>query len=176
MIIHRLFAARSAGGGLARLAVAGAIVASGALITAQAAHASWLQVDLPDPGAVTSELNDVSCTSPAVCMAVGTADNRLLAESKSGSSWTVLGVAQPAHGSSLNGISCASAKACIAVGNSPKGTVGAKPLAERWEGARWTIVSAKDIKTATRTTLSEVSCVSAAYCRSGTWSGSGDRG
>jgi hypothetical protein len=168
VIIHRLIAARSAAGGLARLAIAGAIVASGVLVMAQAAQASWLQVNTAVPaGAVTWGFNDVSCTSPTVCMAVGTAEgstNQVLAERRSGSFWAVQGVAQPAQGSSLNGISCTSATACITVGNSPKGATGAKPLAERWDGAHWTILGAKDISGRTRTTLTEVSCVSATHC------------
>src|SRR5215469_909406 len=73
VIIHRLIAARSVAGGLARLAIAGTLVASGALVMAQAAQASWLQVSLPQLGAGTnSGLSDISCTSATVCMAVGT--------------------------------------------------------------------------------------------------------
>ena len=168
MIIHRLIAARSVAGGLARLAIAGTIVASGVLVMAQAAQASWLQVSLPQLGAGTnSGLSDISCTSATVCMAVGTSQgstSQVLAESRSGSIWAVQDVAQPAPGSSLNGISCTSASACITVGDTPKGSTGAKPLAERWDGIGWTILGAKDIATATRTTLTEVSCVSATRC------------
>jgi hypothetical protein len=168
VIIHRLIAARSVAGGVVRLAITGTLVASGVLLAAQAAQASWLQVGLPHPaGAVISELNDISCTSPTVCMAVGTSEgstSQVLAESRSGSFWAVQGVAQPAPGSSLNGISCTSANACITVGNSPKGATGARPLAERWDGIHWTILGAKDIPGATRTTLTEVSCASSTRC------------
>ena len=167
MKIHRLIAARGVAGGIARLAITGTLVASGVLIAAQAAQASWLEVSLPNPAGTFSELSDISCTSPTVCMAVGTSEgttNQVLAESRSGSSWIVQGIAQPAAGSSLNGISCTSANACITVGNSPKGSTGARPLAERWNGISWTILGAKDIATATRTSLTEVSCVSATRC------------
>lgn len=47
--------------------------------------------------------------------------------------------------SELNDVSCTSASACIAVGNTPKGATGARPMAERWNGIAWTILSVKDI-------------------------------
>jgi hypothetical protein len=167
VIIRRLIAARGVAGGLTRLAIAGTLAASGVLVMAQAAQASWLEVSLPNPPGTISGLNDISCTSPTVCMAVGTSDsstNPVLAESRNGSSWAIQNVAQPPPGSSLNGISCTSASACIAVGTSPKDSTGARPLAERWNGLSWTILGAKDVATATRTTLDEVSCVSATRC------------
>jgi len=167
VFIQRLIAARGVAGGIARLAITGTLVACGVLVAAQAAQASWLEVSLPNPAGAFSELNDISCTSPTVCMAVGTfqgATSQVLSESRSGSSWTVHSVPEPAQGSSLNGISCTSADACIAVGNAPKGATGARPLARRWNGISWTILGAKDIPGATRSTLTEVSCVSATRC------------
>jgi hypothetical protein len=150
-----------------RITFAGAVVASGVLVTAQAASASWVQQDTPAPAATgTWDFNTVSCTSPTVCMAVGNLSSgtgELLAESSSKAGWTIRSIPQPGSGSSLSGISCTSASACIAVGETPAGA-GTVPLAERWNGASWHIQAIKKPAGATASLLSGVSCTSPTRC------------
>jgi len=87
----------------------------------------------------------VSCVSPTVCMAVGefvhasgSASN--VAERKSGSRSSVW-VLPPTAGL-LSSVSCPSTTACVAVASVPLCDIcfpsgGPKPLAERWNGTRW---------------------------------------
>src|SRR4051794_16726525 len=107
-----------------RVALGGAIVAALALMLAQAAGASWLEQSTPiPPGAKTWQLNGVSCTTTSVCTAVGdfanSAGTHPLAERRSGETWSVQAVPEPAgaSGISLAAVSCASATACTAVGD-----------------------------------------------------------
>lgn len=117
-----------------RLTAAAAVVASGLLITASAAQASWLQQDTPNVvGAKVWELAAVSCKSPSVCMAVGDSaggTSQLLAESRSQSGWSVRAI-PAASGSRLSDISCAGASSCVAVGSAPGGGSSTVPLTER---------------------------------------------
>lgn len=99
-----------------RLAVTAALVLTGVLMAAQPAAASWLQQGTPAPsGASVWDFTAVSCTSTTSCMAVGNATG-LLAESLSGSTWTLVNIPDPGGGQ-LTGISCKSASVCEAVGN-----------------------------------------------------------
>lgn len=60
---------------------------------------SWSILRTPDPGSTTNELNDVSCTSPSSCMAVGNfagiGNELTLAESWNGTSWSVVKTPHP---------------------------------------------------------------------------------
>src|SRR5262249_49697669 len=62
------------------------------------------------------------------------------------------------QGGGLNGVSCSSASACTAVGAS-----GAGPLAERWDGARWSIQATPNPPQGNGF-LSGVSCTSTSAC------------
>ena len=62
------------------------------------------------------------------------------------------------QGSGLNAVSCTSASACTAVGRS-----GAGPLAERWNGARWSVQATQD-PPSRFSSLAGVSCASGATC------------
>ena len=77
-------------------------------------------------------LNGVSCVSPALCAAVGSANNTSLAERWDGASWTI----QPTPGTfaGLKDVSCASSVICTATGSDTNA-----PLVERWDGTSWTI-------------------------------------
>ena len=145
-----------------RLAVTAALVMTGVLMAAQPAAASWLQQGTPVPsGASVWDFTAVSCTSTTSCMAVGNATG-LLAESLSGSTWTVVNIPDPGAGQ-LTGISCKSASACEAVGNfSSGGTM--ETLAEVWNGGTWTVQSTPNPSGATASQLSDVSCKSASSC------------
>jgi hypothetical protein len=96
----------------------------------------------PDPGD-QSELDGVSCTSAAFCIAVGQydifrSDQELpLALRWKGTHWSMQKARSPADLGrqwALNGVSCVSRTACTAVGDYENGT-----LAERWDGRRWSI-------------------------------------
>ena len=152
----------------ARIAVAGSLAAAGLLLTAQASSASWLQQDTPNvPGAgATWEFAAVSCTSPSVCMAVGSASvstGQLLSETRSAAGWTIRHIPEPSPNSFLNDVWCTSAKACTAVGASPTGG-GDLPLAERWNGSNWHIQPTPKPAGLTTAGLAGVACPSAHLC------------
>ncbi len=135
-------------------------------MTGQAAQASWLQQTTPSlGGSSTWEFTAVSCTSPNVCMAVGSLDATsadLLAESRSPSGWTTWSVPEPVEGSTLLGVDCASAKSCEAVGSTPLS--GVRPLAERWNGTGWQIQTTPKPAGFSASQLNGISCTSPGSC------------
>jgi hypothetical protein len=96
------------------------------------------------PPPVQGTLSSVSCTATTACVAVGSyvndGDTVALAERWNGTAWTNQATPNPAGGTeiALNGVSCPSATKCLAVG-SYEGAHGILPLAERWNGSKWTI-------------------------------------
>jgi len=138
------------------------VVAAALLLAQPAAAGTWAQQGVALPLNATSVLTGVSCTSPDTCMAVGSfhdsGGTHLLAESRSGSAWTTVSIADPG-GAQLNAISCTSPTACTAVGSSGTGT-----LAERWDGTQWTIQSTPPVSGTTSSVLKSVVCVSATAC------------
>jgi hypothetical protein len=152
---------------LTKLALAGTLVASGLLITAPAALASWAMQDTPAIGGVDAwGLNAVSCTAPSTCMAVGVVSastGGLLVERRTQAGWSSQIIAQPQDNSQLFGVWCTKASACTAVGESPKGS-GAVPLAERWNGTAWTIQTAPAPGGVKISSLDAVVCTSAKSC------------
>jgi hypothetical protein len=136
-----------------------------ALVAQPALAGSWRQQDVALPPGATSVLNGVACASPDTCMAVGSfhdsGGTHLLAESRSGSTWTTVPIQDPG-GAQLNAISCTSTTACTAVGSSGS---GAGTLAERWDGNQWTIQATQNPPGATSSVLTDVSCTSPTACR-----------
>src|SRR6185437_936096 len=106
-------------------------------------------------------LTAVSCSSPSVCVAVGsTASNRALAESWNGNRWVIQHLRSPGD-SLLTGVSCPSPTDCTAVGNAgPDG--GGKTFAERWTKGRW--VRQRTRSPAFASFLFAVSCSSPDAC------------
>jgi len=106
-----------------------------------------IQTTQNPPGATSSVLSGVSCTSTMgtstmACTAVGSYVNsssgvqQTLAEQWNGTTWVI--VPTPNQGTSvLSGVSCTSATACTAVGQTNNGRPGA--LAEQWDGTTWVI-------------------------------------
>ena len=99
------------------------------------------------PGAQFSELNAVSCTAAAACIAVGdyvtsSGADVTLAERWNGTGWRLVPAPTPSGPpiSFFTGVACPAPAACIAVGTSldasgnPAGT-----FAERWNGTNWTV-------------------------------------
>jgi hypothetical protein len=124
-----------------------------------------------------SQFNDVACTSAQNCMAVGwyQASGRgsvyfTLAEAWNGSAWTIVTIPSPQHrggGAQLNAISCISSTDCMAVGESliltSTGNLVPSPLAEAWNGSRWTIVPTPKLRNA-GASLNDIACTSASAC------------
>ena len=108
---------------------------------------SWVIRGASVPGgALSSELNQVSCTSASSCTAVGSyiANNHVqdtLVEYWNGTSWRVGNSPNPvgAIGSILKSVSCTAAAACTAVGFTVKPSGRTFVLAEAWDGTKWTI-------------------------------------
>src|SRR5207247_2359972 len=108
---------------------------------------SWSLQRVPAPaGAQLGLLASVSCPSAASCVAVGNYRSRsgtrvLLAETWNGTAWAIRRAAVPpgARRSFLNGVSCLSPGSCTAVGNYQSGKHAHVTLAERWNGASWSM-------------------------------------
>lgn len=129
------------------------------------------------PGGITTALNGVSCVSARSCTAVGNyappsapdgpPGGRVpLDEQWNGATWTVeqttfrppSSVAPQAY---LDGVSCSSPRLCFAVGHDQEsGTT----LAERWDGATWTVQPSPNPPNTETNALSSVSCTSAVRC------------
>jgi hypothetical protein len=99
----------------------------------------------PTGSAFTSSLQAESCPDATHCEAVGSYVNTMsrggaLAESRTGTSWAVQPIPNPAGSflSALIGVSCPSVNLCVAVGWSA-GPNGLGTLAETWNGQTWTI-------------------------------------
>jgi hypothetical protein len=134
---------------------------------------SWAIQSTPSPGAaVGSSLYGVACASPTTCTAVGTYDGGIsvgdvtLAERWDGVSWTVQSTPDPAGAtdSELLGVACTAATACTAVGEFVNSSYVPVTLAERWNGASWTVQSTPDPTGATDSTLFGVDCAAATSC------------
>jgi hypothetical protein len=152
-----------------RTGLAAAIVLVTVLMTAAVATAGsgWVLETAPSPpGSISSVFADVSCTSAANCIAVGTGDTTTgtfaLAERWNGSKWTVQATPAAAD-ASLGGVSCSSPSSCTAVGSYRKGS-SALTLAERWDGARWTIQTTPNRAGSTHNSFHAVSCPTATSC------------
>jgi hypothetical protein len=127
-------------------------------------------------------LNDVSCSAPTSCVAVGifrgATTFQTLTESWNGSSWSV--VASPNTSSTidneLNAVTCTNPSFCMAVGYDD---TGASPpsLIEMWNGTAWSIVSgpSTSVPNSDENFLYGVSCTDPSNCvAAGHWSNTGD--
>ena len=126
---------------------------------------TWSIQSIPEPpGAQSTFLNAVSCSSASSCTAVGNFTDSsgvgvTLAERWNGTTWAVQSTPNPsgAQSSGFSGVSCTSSTACIAVGLSTLGT-----LAEQWNGTAWTIQSTPS--PGQSPSLLSVSCTSSSAC------------
>lgn len=108
----------------------------------------WFLMPPPKP---KGEIDALSCPSPRECVAVGTRDNPShrgyllpLAERWDGASWSIISAPIPKGdiGGGFNAASCTADGACTAVGFA-SGRSRENPLAERWNGAFWSIEKKK---------------------------------
>jgi hypothetical protein len=135
---------------------------------------TWKTVSVKLPsGATGGILGRVSCVSASHCVAVGffakgNGNQFALAETWNGRTWTPAQPPAPGgENTSLTGVSCKSATSCVAVGaytqNTSSGPTGA-PLAETWNGRKWTEARPPAPKGTLLSALDAVSCVSAVKC------------
>jgi len=123
----------------------------------------------PIPTVAGASLSAVSCTSPSACIAVGMSPSGTLAERWNGTRWTIQPIPNPAgaHGSGLLGISCTSASDCMAAGayfTTASQSSPVRPLTERWNGTRWTILTTPNPVGSVQTFLGGISCTSPSAC------------
>jgi hypothetical protein len=171
---------------------AGSAAASTASLASAVTGPQWV-IQLPPNRAVPdNNFQGVSCTSGTACTAVGssgplifgpaggpgrpfaakaqrlaatTVNTRTLAERWGGTHWRIEQTPNPAGSSvsTLAAVSCTSQRACTAVGSSLAGKVTV-PLAERWNGSRWSIESTPRPPKAEHSELAGVSCPTTNEC------------
>src|SRR5215467_5097227 len=169
--LRRVAAPAVAGRAAACLATAAATILIGASAAPASAPAGgWSITPSPNPRVPTGQLFWVSCPTAHSCMAVGTYVKASgigvnLAEQWNGTSWHILPTPNPSGIalSGLLGVACTSASACTAVGSSITATGAARPVAERWNGTRWTIQTTPSPPRGGGS-LNGVSCTSASAC------------
>lgn len=132
---------------------------------------SWQLQDVPVPAPlINASLNGISCVSAVICEAVGTAetehDTRSFAASWNGKTWKYQSTELLASGAApdLDAVSCVSSRDCEAVGQYNNSATGRPvPLAEKWDGASWSVQpsAATSLDTAF---LRSVSCTSTEDC------------
>ena len=134
--------------------------------------AGWRPQFTPNPGHLPNgSLAADSCSSTSACTAVGNYFNGAgrtvpLAERWNGRSWAIQPTPSPAGAGSsqLNGVWCPGAHACIAAGFYTSHSGAIRPLAEAWNGARWSIQAVPAPAGATASGFFAVSCASASAC------------
>ena len=128
---------------------------------------TWAIQKTPNrPGAVTGDLQGISCPTTKACSAVGFSENQhgglsLIAMRWNGTSWAFT------HTPRLTGrtelefqrVSCVSATVCEATASSSTG-----PFAERWNGTSWAAQTTPLPKGGKNGFLEGVSCASANSC------------
>jgi hypothetical protein len=147
-------------------------------VLAELNGSTWTLHFPPTPsGAGDSALAGVSCTSASTCTAVGfygygSGDSAPLAETGHGSAWTIQPAPTPSGTSSvtLEAVSCSSASTCTAVGFDLNSSANDITLAEIRNGSTWTIQPTPNPSGTQVSSLSAVSCNSAATCTAvGLW-------
>ena len=123
----------------------------------------WAIVGSPSPS-TTSNLDAVSCASPARCLAVGLFFNssgnyETLAETWDGSSLSIRN-----QDAVLAGVACRGAASCVAVGSYLARDSVSATLAERWNGRSWSTVRTPNPADSEGSYLEAVTCVGANRC------------
>jgi hypothetical protein len=135
---------------------------------------AWRSVAVPTPNPTVALINlaAVSCRSATACVVVGTyvtlagvGAEQPYALTWNGSSLTPTGtppVPKNSGSTSLTGVSCVTARSCVAVGDSQGGD--GPLLVETWNGAKWTLRTARVPGGARATYPAAVSCRSVTFC------------
>ncbi len=111
-----------------------------------------------------AQFTDVSCPSTSFCMLVARSSQGALAEDWNGRSWRLQRPRAESSVSELWGVSCTSATACTAVGDHLQAGEPETTLAERWDGAEWTIQPTPNAVHFINDGLYGVSCASPKSC------------
>jgi hypothetical protein len=134
---------------------------------------SWTsQATVLPAGSTFAVLDSVSCPSASQCLAVGSDDKTpghrvILAEQWTGTHWTLRNppALTQATASELVHVSCTGVGQCTAVGDATStGHTLADPLAEYWDGTKWTIQPTALPAGAAGGSLTGVACVSLVNC------------
>jgi hypothetical protein len=131
----------------------------------------WSMLGNANPyGIVPSSLSGVGCGAPTSCVAVGNGSGAL-AERWNGSRWSLTPVPAPAGagGTGLAAAACASTTRCVAVGDysgEQNNTTIRRPLAELWNGSKWSVQNAAAPSGANLrgSGLSSVACPTTSAC------------
>jgi hypothetical protein len=128
---------------------------------------TWQITPTPNPSRKTEiELNGVSCPAASSCVAVGSFLHGMFALVWNGKSWKFTSaVPNPKNDKDgeLISVSCPATSDCIAVGETSANS-RAVPLAERWNGRKWSPQRAVAPGGAVSSTLAGVSCTSGRAC------------
>ena len=129
---------------------------------------SWSIVPSPNQGSGFNQLNGVSCTSAADCVAVGSYNNsssveQTLVETWNGTSWSIISSPNEGSNPGLDRVSCTSSTDCVAVGSYNNSSSVEQTLVETWNGASWSIISSPN-EGSRQNALNGVSCTSSANC------------
>ena len=132
---------------------------------------SWTIVTSPNILAQpNNHLYDVACVSASDCWAVGYYNSmggfaQTLIEHWDGTAWTIVTSRNTSatQNNFLLGVACVSASDCWAVGFYINGSV-LQTLAERWDGASWTVVTSPNSSATQLNVLKDVTCVSPSNC------------
>lgn len=125
-------------------------------------------VKLP-PKTSMGSLDRVTCRSATRCLAVGFFDKGItkfaLGDWWNGKSWSPVQLPGAAGESTfMDGVSCPTATRCVVVGAFTSGSGSGLPLADIWNGSKWTVTKPAVPRGTIAAELSAVSCVSATFC------------
>lgn len=144
--------------------------------------AKWIAETLPQPpnSGHGHSGNGVSCLAPDDCIAVGSNwsldlhARATLAERWHGSEWSPMDTPNPPglqegwehdRYAVLSDVRCTSASNCLAIGHYKSSDEVVRPLAEHWDGSKWTIIEAPAFPAgASLAQLTNLSCTSASAC------------
>lgn len=87
-----------------------------------------------------------------------------LAEVWNGKTWSITRTTPVPPQSMLLGVDCTTKTACIAVGYSGSVNRATTALAERWDGAKWTVTGSAKPSESTTSSLNGISCISKTFC------------
>jgi hypothetical protein len=134
---------------------------------------TWSTQATPNPPQGAAALFSLACTSPSACTAVGNSNAGNLAERWNGTNWSIQPTPNPggAQFTFLNAVACASASACTAVGAYIDSSGAFQGLAERWDGASWSIHPTAQPAGGAMSELIGVACTSATGCLAVGYSG-----
>jgi hypothetical protein len=133
------------------------------------ATGSWQEARIANPtGAAESTLHGVSCPAVDRCIAVGSGGDAM-SQRWNGRKWRMLPTASPSDstGSELNGVSCLSMVSCFAVGQFQTSGGPGVPLAERWNGGHWSVLSVPQPAGEAFSGLNGIGCASPSFCMAG---------